>query len=161
MNMIPSNTSKLALLIGAAFLMTACSGLKTNTNGGSSTAFIIGGSVTGLNGTGLVLADNGTDTLTVSGTGTVKFTFKTAVSGAYAVTVQTQPTNPDQTCVVTNGSGTATADVSNVQVACSNTYTISGTVTGLTGSGLLEGHPVDQRNRNGTIHIQDGGYRGV
>jgi hypothetical protein len=137
MNMIPSNTSKLALLIAAAFLLTACSGLKTNTNGGSSTAFIIGGSVTGLNGTGLVLADNATDTLTVSGTGTVKFTFKTAVTGAYAVTVQTQPTNPDQTCVVTNGSGTATADVSNVQVACSNTYTISGTVTGLTGSGLV------------------------
>jgi Kelch motif protein len=135
--MIPSKHSKLALLIGAAFLMTACSGLKTTSTGGSSTSFTISGSVTGLTGSGLVLADNATDTLTISGTGTVKFTFKTAVTGAYVVTVQTQPTNPVQVCTVTNGSGTATADVTNVEVACSNSYTISGTITGLSGSGLV------------------------
>src|SRR6185436_11373037 len=37
----------------------------------------------------------------------------------YAVTIQTQPTNPAQICTVTNGSGTiAGADVTNVAVAC-------------------------------------------
>ena len=39
-----------------------------------------------------------------------------------------------------NGSGTANANVTNVQVACSNftmTYTIGGTVSGLTGTGLV------------------------
>ena len=40
-----------------------------------------------------------------------------------------------------NGSGTASANVTNVQVACSNlsptTYTIGGTVSGLTGTGLV------------------------
>jgi Galactose oxidase, central domain len=136
-HMIPSNTAKLALLIGLAFLMTACSGLKETSTSGSSTTFTISGSVTGLTGSGLVLQDNGSDNLSISGTGTVKFTFKTAVTGAYVVTVLTQPTNPAQTCTVSNGSGTATADVTNVQVACSNVYTVSGTVSGLTGSGLV------------------------
>ena len=140
--MIRSLKSTLALL-GAAFLMAACSGLKpTSTGSGGSggetgTGYTIGGQVTGLSGSGLVLVDNGTDTLSISGTGAVTFTFKTSVTGAYDVTVQTQPSNPSQTCVVTQGSGTATADVTNVQVACSTDYTIGGTVSGLTGSGLV------------------------
>jgi hypothetical protein len=134
--MIRSKLSALTLLVGMAFLINACSGLKQTTTGGGTT-FTIGGSVTGLSGSGLVLADNGTDTLTITGTGTVAFTFNTAVSGAYAVTVKTQPTNPSQTCTVTNGTGTATANVTTVQVACSSAYTIGGTVTGLTGTGLV------------------------
>ncbi|HXX14132.1 MAG TPA: hypothetical protein VEJ47_04455 [Candidatus Eremiobacteraceae bacterium] len=141
--MIRSLKSTLALL-GAAFLMAACSGLKASSSGGSgggggqtSSGYTIGGQVTGLSGSGLVLADNGTDTLPISGTGTVAFTFKTTVSGAYNVTVQTQPSNPTQTCTVTNGQGTATANVTNVQVACTTEYTIGGTVSGLTGTGLV------------------------
>ena len=99
--------------------------------------YTIGGTVTGLSGSGLVLADNATDTLTISGTGTVQFTFKTLVNGPYNVTVQTQPTNPTQTCTVSNGSGSATANVTNVQVACTSKFSIGGTVTGLTGTGLV------------------------
>ena len=47
------------------------------------------------------------------------FTFSTAISSgaAYSVTVLTQPAG--QSCTVTNGSGTASANVTNVQVACS------------------------------------------
>jgi len=50
------------------------------------------------------------------------FTFATALnSGAsYAVTVFTQPSSPAQNCVVTNGSGTATANVTSVMVDCSH-----------------------------------------
>jgi Galactose oxidase, central domain/Kelch motif len=135
--MIPSKKSTLALL-GAALLMTACSGLKTNSSSGSGTTtgtFTIGGTVTGLTETGLVLADNATDTLTitpgVSGA-SVSFTFKDQVSSAYAVTVQTQPTG--QTCVVSGGTGTATANVTTVAVACTTnavTATIGGTLSGL------------------------------
>jgi hypothetical protein len=102
----------------------------------------IGGTVTGLvaNST-LVLQDNGGDSLTIVGTGApVPFTFKTPVTGptdAYAVTVNTQPLNPLQLCAVTNGSGTATANVTNVAVSCVLAYTIGGTVTGLVGTGLI------------------------
>lgn len=76
----------------------------------------IGGSVAGLSGTGLVLQDNGQDNLSIVGNGS--FTFSTAApgGGSYAVTVYAQPFN--QTCTVSNGSGTASANVTSVQVTC-------------------------------------------
>lgn len=145
--MIPSNRSKLALLIGAAFLMTACSGLKTTSSsgsGGTTGSFTIGGTVTGLTGTGLVLADNTTDTLTITpgkAGAAVPFTFTKSVTGAYSVAVKTQPSNPAQNCTVSAGAGTATANVTTVAVACTTnpvTATIGGTLSGLaTGASVI------------------------
>jgi N-acetylneuraminic acid mutarotase len=77
----------------------------------------VGGTVTGLNASGLVLA-NGTVTVTVS-TGASAFVFPTKLTlgTAYAVTVQTQPTG--LTCQVINASGTMpAAAVTNLLVAC-------------------------------------------
>src|SRR6202011_1288751 len=73
--------------------------------------FTIGGTATGLVGSGLVLQDNGGDNLTVTSggtTGAASFTFATVLSSgaSYAVTILTQPTSPGQTCAATNGSGT-------------------------------------------------------
>jgi 6-phosphogluconolactonase (cycloisomerase 2 family) len=94
--------------------------------------------VSGLAGTGLVLASGGTGSVAVSADGT--FTLPTGITQGtnYVVTVTTQPTGPAQTCTVTNGSGVmAAANVTNVAVACvTNNYTIGGTVSGLAGSGL-------------------------
>ena len=128
------------LAISALIEITGCGG---SAGGGTTppppTTYTIGGTVSGLTGTGLVLQDNGGNNLAVSASGS--FTFSTAVASgaAYSVTVLTQPTG--QSCTVTNGSGTASANVTNVQVACSNlpptTYTIGGTVSGLTGTGLV------------------------
>src|SRR5208337_638255 len=99
----------------------------------------IGGTVTGLvSGSSLILQDNGGDSLTITASG--PFTFKTPVTGptdAYAVTVLTQPANPLQICTVTNGSGIASANVTNVGVSCVLAYTIGGTVTGMDGTGLI------------------------
>jgi hypothetical protein len=98
----------------------------------------MGGTVSGLSGTGLVLQDNGGDNLSISANGS--FTFKTSLaSGAkYAVTVLTQPTGPAQTCTVTSGSGTASANVTNVQVTCSTgTASVGGNAVGLSGTGLV------------------------
>ena len=100
----------------------------------------IGGNVVGLLGTGLTLQDNGTDNLSVAVSG--PFTFKTAltIGSTYAVTVSANPINPAQTCTVTNGAGTANANVGNIQITCSTgTLSIGGTVTGLakTGSGIV------------------------
>jgi N-acetylneuraminic acid mutarotase len=104
----------------------------------STTTYTIGGTVSGLSGTGLVLQDNGGDNLTVTANGSFTFATKVASGGAYAVTVKTQPSSPAQTCGVTNASGTATANVTNVTVACTtNTYTVGGTVSGLSGTGLV------------------------
>jgi hypothetical protein len=138
MAMIPSRKANLALLSGVALLMTACSGVKqpaaVGAGGGGTGSFTVGGSVTGLAGSGLVLTDNITDVLPITGTGTVPFTFTQKVSGAYSVAVSTQPSNPAQTCTVTGGTGTATAIVTGVSVACTTnpvTATIGGQLTGL------------------------------
>jgi len=82
--------------------------------------FTLGGSVSGLQGTGLVLANNLTDTVGVSGTGNVSFTFPTPQpSGAsYSVTIKTQPANPPQICVVVNGTGTMTSNINTVGIVC-------------------------------------------
>jgi len=102
--------------------------------------FNVGGTITGLTGTGLVLQDNAGDNLTVA-PGATTFTFATPVASgsAYAVTVLAQPTAPAQTCTVTAGSGTVGAvDVASVTIACSTkTFSVGGTISGLTGSGLV------------------------
>ena len=104
----------------------------------TTTTFSVGGTVSGLTGAGLVLQDNGGDNFTVTGNGSFTFATKIASGSAYAVTVKTQPSSPAQTCAVTNGSGTAAANVTNVTVACTtNAYTIGGTVSGLSGTGLV------------------------
>lgn len=121
----------------------------------TTVTYTIGGTVTGLAGTGLVLQNNGGNNLAIPANGA--FTFSTAVTSgaAYAVTVMTQPAGPAQTCVVTSGSGTATANVTNVVVTCSTiTYTIGGTVAGLAGTGLvLQDNGGDNRaiNANGAF----------
>jgi len=83
--------------------------------------------VTGLSGTGLVLQDNGGANLPVSADGPFTFTTDVTSGGAYKVTVLTQPSSPAQTCAVTGGSGTASANVTSVQVACtaSNEFGVS------------------------------------
>jgi hypothetical protein len=99
---------------------------------GPAPTFTIGGTVTGLVGTGFVLRDNGADDLAISGNG--PFTFKThvAAGGAYAVTAYAQPSSPTQVCTVKGGTGTATANVTGVQVTCAtNSYPVGGTLVGL------------------------------
>jgi len=98
--------------------------------------YTIGGTVMGLTGAGLVLQDNGGNNLTMSANAT-SFTFSTAITSgdAYAVTVLTQPTG--ESCTVTSGSGTASANVTSVSVACVQAYTIGGSIFGLSSAGLV------------------------
>jgi hypothetical protein len=80
--------------------------------------YTVGGTVTGLTGSGLLLA-SGFGNLPVSAAGT--FTFGTrVVSGTpYSVSVEAQPSSPTQYCSVANASGiVAAANVTNVSVTC-------------------------------------------
>lgn len=82
------------------------------------TTYTIGGSITGLTGSGLVLRNNGGDALPVSA-GASSFTFATPVgqSASYDVTVQNQPAG--QSCTVLGGTGVnVNANVTSVQVRC-------------------------------------------
>lgn len=80
-------------------------------------AHSVGGIITGLIASGLVLA-NGIDTVSPAvGASTFVFSTKVAVGASYAVTANTQPTGHQ--CHVTNGTGVmASADVTNVLVSC-------------------------------------------
>jgi 6-phosphogluconolactonase len=80
--------------------------------------YTVGGAVTGLSGSGLMLQLNGGNNLGFSSGGTFAFSAGIDQGGFYSVTVLTQPSG--QTCSVHNGSGTiGTADISNVIVTCS------------------------------------------
>jgi exo-beta-1,3-glucanase (GH17 family) len=95
----------------------------------------IGGSVTGLNGT-LVLQNNAGDDLAVSASGPFTFGLQIANGAKYKATIKTQPIG--QVCSVSNGSGTARADVNSIAVNCLSDVTIGGTISGLAGTLVLQ-----------------------
>lgn len=104
-----------------------------------SSSFTVGGTVSGLAGSGLVLQLNGDGDLPIGSNGS--FTFGTPVpSGSqYRVNVAAQPGNPTQVCTVAGGAGqVGSTNVTNVRVTCaSSTFSVGGTVIGLLGSGLV------------------------
>src|ERR1041384_1033738 len=92
-------------------------------DGGEPTlvTFNIGGVVSGLSGSGLVLQNNGGNDLAIGAGGNFMFSTAVASGATYRVAVFTQPANPAQICVVDNGAGTATTNVTDVAVTCSIT----------------------------------------
>jgi len=159
---MPSKKISILLIVMMASVMAACSGLKATstggtggTGGGTGVTATISVDVTGLaNGASVIFQDKGGDSLTVTTNGT--FSFTTAVN-SYDVTVNTQPTTPNQICTVANGQGTPTTSTVTLMVSCVNSYTIGGTVTGLVGSGfalqdsdggILENLPISATNGN-------------
>jgi 6-phosphogluconolactonase len=80
------------------------------------------GTLSGLVGSRLTLQNNGASGFQLNGptaNGTSVVFAVVLFNTAYNLTVQTQPTNPSQTCVVANGTGTAgTADVTDIAVTC-------------------------------------------
>ncbi|WP_298627027.1 hypothetical protein [uncultured Legionella sp.] len=109
------------------------------------TLFTIGGTISGLTASGLVLRNNGADDLTVpSGATSFEFATPVAYGDGYNVTVATQPAG--LTCTISNGMGTnVTANINNVSITCNaTTFTIGGSITGLNAAGLV------LRNNNDT-----------
>jgi len=126
---------RVTVFAAAALIVAGCAGDPT----AESDTFTIGGSVSGMVGSGLVLQNNAADDYTVTTNGAFTFATGVADAAAYAVTVSTHPAN--QTCSVTSGTGTvAAANVTDVAVTCANSgsgYIVGGSVSGLTGSGLV------------------------
>jgi N-acetylneuraminic acid mutarotase len=122
---------------------SSASGTQGGTGGTGTAQYSVGGSVTGLSQSGLVLA-SGSNSVSVA-SGATSFTLPNLLaSGAmYSVAVKTQPTG--QTCIARDESGTiAQASVTSVQVSCTiNTYTIGGTITGANATGLVLANGTD------------------
>jgi len=94
--------------------------VTVNCSAATATFYSVSVSVSGLVGSGLVLQNNGGDNLTINADGSYPFSTTIADGSPYNVTVQTQPASPDQTCTVTNGSGTINGANITVTVACNN-----------------------------------------
>jgi hypothetical protein len=111
----------------------------------SANSYTVGGAVSGLTGT-VVLQNNGADSQSISSNGTFTFATSVAHGGSYAVTVQTQPAT--QTCTVGNGTGpVGAANITNVTVTCAvNSYTVGGTVSGLSGTVVLQNNGADSQS---------------
>ncbi len=126
--------------------------------GGQTEEYSVGGTVSGLVGDTLVLALNGAEALAVDGNGPFVFDTALADGATYVVSVDTQPSGPNQVCSVANGSGTiGGAAVTDVAVTCvTSTYSVGGTVSGLAGSGLalrLNGGPAFAISGNGSFTL--------
>jgi hypothetical protein len=81
----------------------------------------IGGDVTGLLGSGLVLQNNGADDESIAADGPFTFDTQVTPNTSYTVTVATQPNSPAQSCTVAYGSGSVPGGgVDNVLVTCAD-----------------------------------------
>lgn len=100
--------------------------------------YTVGGPVSGLTGSGLILQNNSANDLAVA-QGATSYTFPGSFSAGspYAITVKTQPTGPSQSCAVANGSGQISNANVQAPVTCTvNSFAVGGTITGLFGNGL-------------------------
>jgi hypothetical protein len=83
------------------------------------TTYTVGGMVSGLSGSGLVLQNTGGPDVAVVASGAFTFAAGLRTGAVYSVTVAAQPSSPTQNCLVTNGSGTVgNANVTDVAVTC-------------------------------------------
>jgi hypothetical protein len=98
------------------------------------------GSVIGLKGSGLELLFNGTPaTASIGPTSDGSFSFKVPSGTTPQITVQTQPTTPAQSCVLSGASPpqAVSAAITGLTVTCTTaSFTVFGNVTGLVGTGL-------------------------
>lgn len=95
-----------------------------------TSTFTLGGTVSGLAGSGLTLSSNG-QSLAVSSNGTFVFPAPLASGTAYQLAIATQPESPAQDCGVSNGSGTlTTGNITSIAVTCGSPspLTVTGTL---------------------------------
>jgi hypothetical protein len=118
-------------VIGLATVLSGCGGSHSqSTSVIVPRTYSIGGSIAGLSGT-VVLQNNGGDNLSLSSNGAFAFSVSLQPNSSYDVTIATQPAN--QVCTLSQGSGTASAAVTDVTVECSLSSTATDVWTWVTG----------------------------
>jgi trimeric autotransporter adhesin len=148
---------------GRGFLPIAALGAAIGLLGGCNNGndavanYQVGGTVTGLSGTGLVLQNHNGDDVIVKANGAFTFPTQIGKGGTYSVTVKTQPNGPSQACEVANGSGSINAsNVSNVGVSCKILGSVSLSVSPA-GPNIIAG---DSATVTATV-TRMGGYAGA
>ena len=133
----------LVLTMVGACLLASCHHKKSSA-ASVVPQYTISVSVSGLAGSGLVLLNNGIDSLTVTASGVTAFSTSIANFSTYAVQVLTQPSGPAQICSVINGTGIVQGVPVTVPVSCGTVGTQVGrfayVVNGASGS--LSGYAI-------------------
>ncbi|MCK5689759.1 hypothetical protein KAI87_10845 [Myxococcota bacterium] len=144
----------IVLSVVLAGLSTACSDgadseqvqeQEPETNG---TLYSVGGQLSGLEGIGLVVQNNGGDDLIFTENGAFTFGSKLADGAAWSVTVLAAPTDPSQSCEVIDGSGVVDGvDITNITIECTtDSFLVGGTLSGLAGKNfVLQNNGEDNR----------------
>ena len=136
-----------AIIFSTMLLLIGCGGGSGGSSNGVTPSYTIGGTVSGLSSSKtVVLQNNAGDNLTVSANGSFTFATSVASGAAYAVTVLTQPSG--MTCTVSNGTGTASSNVSNVGVSCQPVVAfVFASISG--GNGQVYSAPIDSNGALG------------
>jgi N-acetylneuraminic acid mutarotase len=125
--------NRLSISASTLLLLGACGG------GGSSTPaeHSLHAAITGLTSSGLVLTVNGAAITVAADTASLELSASIRAGGTYQVLVKVQPSG--EICAISNGTGTmGSTDVSDLTVACEpSTYTVGGTIAGLSAAGLV------------------------
>ncbi|MES9941811.1 MAG: DUF1566 domain-containing protein [Candidatus Thiodiazotropha sp. 6PLUC2] len=105
---------------------TDSSGDDTDGSDGNVLYYSIGGTVSGLIGSGLVLQNNTGDDLSIDSDGDFTFSTTLADETVYEISVATQPSFPNGYCNILNGSGTLSGNaITNIEIICTGgRYTI-------------------------------------
>jgi hypothetical protein len=125
-----SLTMRCAALALCATTLAACGG------GGGGT-IPLGGAIYGLNRTGLVLENKGKELVVADSATSFTFPDYVANDAEFEILVKTNP--PGQTCTPSNNKGRANAfSYQQTRITCTTEpFVLSGTVSGLTGAGLV------------------------
>jgi N-acetylneuraminic acid mutarotase len=99
--------------------LAACGG-----GSGANPAYTIGGGISGLSTSGLILANGAATVQVASNASSFKFAVPVVRGAAYAVTIQAQPAG--QTCLVNDGTGIVpSAAVGSVKISCTGPWSWS------------------------------------
>lgn len=98
--------------------------------------FILGGNLTGLaSGQQITLQDNGAGPITLTANGAFTLSSASHYFDVYSVSVSTQPGPSNEFCSVTNGSGTISANVENIQIICATEVVLFGFTSATSANG--------------------------
>ena len=106
------------MVLSALFLIANCGG---DSSSPPSPTYTVGGVVSGVSGSGLVLRNNGRDDLSIALNGSFVFPTPVVSGTAYSVTVESQPVDPTLNCIAMRAGRDGvvqSADVTAVSVVC-------------------------------------------